>query len=226
MNDKYERLIPYYGEDNFNKLQQKRVLILGLGGVGGIVVEGLIRNGIINIGICDGDIVEFSNFNRQIIATDNNVNKSKVLAMKDRIIQINNEANITEYDFFIDENTIDKLDIENYDIVLDCIDDVKAKLLIIEKTKKYNIEIISCMGTANKTNPNAFKIADIIQTSYCPLAKKIRTELRKKNISNVKVCFSTEIPIETDIPLASQIYVVASSSFVIVKEAIDLLLNS
>ena len=226
MNDKYERLIPYYGEDNFNKLQQKRVLILGLGGVGGFVVEGLIRNGIINIGICDGDIVEFSNFNRQIIATDNNVNKSKVLAMKDRIIQINNEANITEYDFFIDENTIDKLDIENYDIVLDCIDDVKAKLLIIEKTKKYNIEIISCMGTANKTNPNAFKIADINQTSYCPLAKKIRTELRKKNISNVKVCFSTEIPIETDIPLASQIYVVASSSFVIVKEAIDLLLNS
>ena len=82
------------------------------------------------------------------------------------------------------------------------------------------------MGTANKTNPNAFKIADINQTSYCPLAKKIRTELRKKNISNVKVCFSTEIPIETDIPLASQIYVVASSSFVIVKEAIDLLLNS
>lgn len=226
MNDKYERLIPYYGEDNFKKLQQKRVLILGLGGVGGFVVEGLIRNGIINIGICDGDIVEFSNFNRQIIATDNNVNKSKVLAMKDRIIQINNEANITEYDFFIDENTIDKLDIENYDIVLDCIDDVKAKLLIIEKTKKYNIEIISCMGTANKTNPNAFKIADINQTSYCPLAKKIRTELRKKNISNVKVCFSTEIPIETDIPLASQIYVVASSSFVIVKEAIDLLLNS
>lgn len=226
MNDKYERLIPYYGEDNFKKLQQKRVLILGLGGVGGFVVEGLIRNGIINIGICDGDIVEFSNFNRQIIATDNNVNKSKVLAMKDRIIQINNEANITEYDFFIDENTIDKLDIENYDIVLDCIDDVKAKLLIIEKTKKYNIEIISCMGTANKINPNAFKIADINQTSYCPLAKKIRTELRKKNISNVKVCFSTEIPIETDIPLASQIYVVASSSFVIVKEAIDLLLNS
>ena len=225
MNDKYERLIPYYGEDNFKKLQQKRVLILGLGGVGGFVVEGLIRNGIINIGICDGDIVEFSNFNRQIMATDNNVNKSKVLAMKDRIIQINNEANITEYDFFIDENTIDKLDIENYDIVLDCIDDVKAKLLIIEKTKKYNIEIISCMGTANKTNPNAFKIADINQTSYCPLAKKIRTELRKKNISNVKVCFSTEIPIETDIPLASQIYVVASSSFVIVKEAIDLLLN-
>ena len=225
MNNKYERLIPYYGEENFKKLQQKKVLVLGLGGVGGFVVEGLIRNGILNIGICDGDIVEYSNFNRQIIATEANVSKSKVFAMKDRIIQINNEVNIYEYDFFINENTIDNLDIESYDIVLDCIDDVKAKLLVIEKAKKHNVEIISCMGTANKTDPNGFKIVDINQTSYCPLAKKIRTELKKKNISNVKVCFSTETPINTQIPLASQIYVVASSSFVIVKAAIEMLLS-
>ena len=91
--------------------------------------------------------------------------------------------------------------------------------------KKYDVEIISCMGTANKTDPNGFKIVDINQTSYCPLAKKIRTELKKKNISNVKVCFSTETPINTQIPLASQIYVVASSSFVIVKAAIEMLLS-
>ena len=181
--------------------------------------------GILNIGICDGDIVEYSNFNRQIIATEKNVNKSKVLAMKDRILDINDLVNIKEYDFFIDSETINNLDIENYDLVLDCIDDVKAKILIIEKTKKYNVEIISCMGTANKTDPNSFKIVDINQTSYCPLAKKIRTELKKKNISNVKVCFSTETPINTEIPLASQIFVVASSSFVIVKAAIELLLN-
>ena len=225
MNNKYERLIPYYGEENFKKLQQKKVLVLGLGGVGGFVVEGLIRNGILNIGICDGDIVEYSNFNRQIIATEANVNKSKVCAAKKRILDINDLVNIKEYDFFIDENTIDNLDIENYDIVLDCIDDVKAKLLVIEKAKKHNVEIISCMGTANKTDPNGFKIVDINQTSYCPLAKKIRTELKKKNISNVKVCFSTETPINTQIPLASQIYVVASSSFVIVKAAIEMLLS-
>ena len=225
MNNKYERLIPYYGEDNFKKLQQKKVLVLGLGGVGGFVVEGLVRNGILNIGICDGDIVEYSNFNRQIIATEKNVNKSKVLAMKNRILDINDLVNVKEYDFFIDSDTIDNLDIENYDLVLDCIDDVKAKILIIEKAKKYNVEIISCMGTANKTDPNGFKIVDINQTSYCPLAKKIRTELKKKNISNVKVCFSTEVPINTEIPLASQIYVVASSSFVIVKAAIDILLS-
>ena len=208
MKEKFERIIPYYGKEKFETLQSKKVLVFGLGGVGGYVVDGLIRNGILNIGICDGDKVELSNFNRQIIALESNLNKQKVNAMEERILDINSDVNVTKYD-----------------LIIDCIDDVKAKIMIIEKAKLSNVEIISCMGTANKNDPNAFKIVDINQTSYCPLAKKVRTELKKKNISNVKVCFSNEVINNNSNVLLSPLYVVASSSYVILKEAIKVLLS-
>jgi tRNA A37 threonylcarbamoyladenosine dehydratase len=225
MKEKFERIIPYYGKEKFETLQSKKVLVFGLGGVGGYVVDGLIRNGILNIGICDGDKVELSNFNRQIIALESNLNKQKVNAMEERILDINSDVNVTKYDFFVDENTINDIDFTKYDLIIDCIDDVKAKIMIIEKAKLSNVEIISCMGTANKNDPNAFKIVDINQTSYCPLAKKVRTELKKKNISNVKVCFSNEVINNNSNVLLSPLYVVASSSYVILKEAIKVLLS-
>ena len=225
MKEKFERIIPYYGKEKFETLQSKKVLVFGLGGVGGYVVDGLIRNGILNIGICDGDKVELSNFNRQIIALESNLNKQKVNAMEERILDINSDVNVTKYDFFVDENTINDIEFTKYDLIIDCIDDVKAKIMIIEKAKLSNVEIISCMGTANKNDPNAFKIVDINQTSYCPLAKKVRTELKKKNISNVKVCFSNEVINNNSNVLLSPLYVVASSSYVILKEAIKVLLS-
>ena len=214
-----------YSSDQLYKITTSKVLIIGLGGVGGLVSETLVRSGIINIDICDGDKVEESNFNRQIIANKYTLGKEKVDACEENMRSICDDLNIVKYNFMINEETINKIDFTKYDIVIDCIDDVKAKILIIEECKKNNIEIISSMGTANKSDPNSFKIMDINQTSYCPLAKKVRTELRKKQINNVKVCFSNEVPTSTNI-LVSPMYIVGSASFVICKYVIELLINS
>ena len=222
-NNKLVRL--NYSSEQKEKIITSKVLVIGLGGVGGLVTEVLVRSGIINIDICDGDIVEESNFNRQIIANKNILGKSKVDACEDMMRLICDDLNIVKYDFMINEKTISKINFTKYDIVVDCIDDVKAKILIIEECKKNNVEIISSMGTANKSDPNSFKIIDINQTSYCPLAKKVRTELRKKQINNVKVCFSNEVPTSNEI-LVSPMYIVGSASLVISKYVIELLINS
>lgn len=214
-----------YSSNQMQKLVSSRVLIIGLGGVGGLVCEALVRSGIVNIDICDGDKVEESNFNRQVIANKNTLGKAKVDACEEKMLSICDDLNIVKFNFMIDEETINKIDFSKYDIVVDCIDDVNAKILIIEKCKNNDIEIISSMGTANKNDPNGFKIMDINQTSYCPLAKKVRTELRKKQINNVKVCFSNEVPTSNNM-LVSQMYIVGSASFVIVKYVIDKLINS
>ena len=221
-NNKIVRL--NYTEIQLQKIIASRVLIIGLGGVGGLVCETLVRSGIENFGICDGDKVEESNFNRQVIANDSTLGLSKVDACEKMMKLISRQINIKKYDFMIDENTINQIDFNNYDLIIDCIDDVKAKVLIIEKCKLLSKEIISSMGTANKTDPNSFKIIDINQTSYCPLAKKVRIELRKKQINNVKVCFSNQIPQENGI-LVSPMYIVGSASFVISQYAINYLIN-
>lgn len=223
--EKFKRLLPYFTEDELNRLINARVLIIGLGGVGGLVVESLTRCAIGYFGIVDGDVVEKSNFNRQVIANNDSIGLSKVSAMEKLIHSINEDAIINKYDFFVDKDTLSLLDLENYDLVLDCIDDINAKIMIIEKCKKLGVEVLSCMGTANKTDPNRFRIVDINQTSYCPLAKKIRNELRKKNIDKVKVCFSDEV-IENKKSLASMMFIVGSASFIISKYAIDYLIKS
>ena len=223
--DKEIRLLNFLNAEELEKLHSKKILIIGLGGVGGLVSEALVRTGIINLDIVDGDKVEKSNFNRQIIAIDENIGLNKTTALSKRLKQIDKNLKIKEYPIFINEETIGQFDFAAYDLVLDCIDDVKAKVLIIEKCKKQGTEIISCMGTANKTDPNRFRIVDINQTSYCPLAKKVRSELRKKNIQNVKVCFSDEIPLLNQRILGSQMFIVGSASFVIAKEEIDYLIG-
>lgn len=223
--EKEIRLLNFFSAEELEKLHSKKVLIIGLGGVGGLVSEALVRTGIANLDIVDGDKVEKSNFNRQIIAIDENIGLNKTTALSNRLKQIDTDLNIKEYPIFINEETIRQFNFSAYDLVLDCIDDVKAKILIIGKCKKQGTEIISCMGTANKTDPNRFRIVDINQTSYCPLAKKVRSELRKKNIQNVKVCFSDEIPLLNQKILGSQMFIVGSASFVIAKEAIDYLIR-
>ncbi len=225
MLEKYQRLIPIYEEQGLMKLQRRHVLIVGLGGVGGFVVESLARTGIKSIDICDGDIIELSNFNRQIIAIDSNINVLKTEAFKKRIQEIDNEIKVNTYPFFIKENNIDEISFDNYDLVIDCIDDVEAKITLIKKCKEFNVEIISCMGTGNKSNPQKFKICDINQTYQCPLAKKVRTELKKLDIKNVKVCFSDEIPMKNEQRIiASQIFVVGSAGLLIASEAIKYLI--
>ena len=184
------------GEGSINTLKSKTILVFGCGGVGSYVIEGLVRTGISNFIIVDNDIVSKSNINRQIIATANTVGKSKVEVTKERILSINPSSNVKTFETFILEDSLETICFENVDYVVDCIDTISGKIAIIKKAKELNIPIISSMGTGNKLDPLQFKITDISKTSVCPLAKVMRYELKKRNIKNVKVLFSTEIPID------------------------------
>jgi tRNA A37 threonylcarbamoyladenosine dehydratase len=184
------------GEGSINTLKSKTILVFGCGGVGSYVIEGLVRTGISNFIIVDNDTVSKSNINRQIIATANTVGKSKVEVTKERILSINQAANVKTFETFILEDSLETICFENVDYVVDCIDTISGKIAIIKKAKELNIPIISSMGTGNKLDPLQFKITDISKTSVCPLAKVMRYELKKRNIKNVKVLFSTEIPID------------------------------
>ena len=184
------------GEGSINILKSKTILVFGCGGVGSYVIEGLVRTGISNFIIVDNDIVSKSNINRQIIATANTVGKSKVEVTKERILSINPSSNVKTFETFILEDSLETICFENVDYVVDCIDTISGKIAIIKKAKELNIPIISSMGTGNKLDPLQFKITDISKTSVCPLAKVMRYELKKRNIKNVKVLFSTEIPID------------------------------
>lgn len=184
------------GEGSINTLKSKTVLVFGCGGVGSYVIEGLVRTGISNFIIVDNDTVSKSNINRQIIATTNTIGKSKVEVTKERILSINPISNVLTYETFILEDSLETINFENVDYVVDCIDTISGKIAIIKKAKELNIPVISSMGTGNKLDPLQFKITDISKTSVCPLAKVMRYELKKRNIKNVKVLFSTETPID------------------------------
>ena len=194
---KFERTISLFGEENFAKLQNKSVLVFGVGGVGGYAVEALARSGIENFCLVDGDVVSESNINRQIIATTKTVGRAKVEVMKERILEINENAKVeTKQLFYLPENA-NELDFEKYDFVIDAIDTVTAKLDIIERAKSLNKKIISAMGAGNKIDCGAFKVADIFDTKVCPLAKVMRRELKKRGVESLKVVYSEEEPFNT-----------------------------
>lgn len=190
------------GKENLLKLQNSNLVIFGLGGVGSYVVEGLVRAGVQNISIVDKDIIDTTNINRQLIADTTTIGKSKVDVEEKRILDINPTAKIIKIKEFVDKNNIEKimnniLSLNNHiDYVVDAIDTISSKLEIIKYCKQNNINIISCMGTGNKLNANMFEIADINKTSVCPVAKIIRKELKKLEISSLKVLYSKEIPIK------------------------------
>ena len=198
------------GEDKLTKLQHSRVMIFGLGGVGSYVVEGLVRAGIENISIVDKDIVDITNINRQLIADTSTIGQPKVIAEKERILKINPNANINTIQDFVEETNIQSFFTQNVDYVIDAIDTVTSKISIIKYCYLNNIKIISCMGTGNKLDASKFQISDIFKTSVCPLAKVIRKELRKLNIPKLKVLYSTEQPIKTQIDTPASISFVPS----------------
>ena len=184
-----ERLI---GQENIEKLAAARVAVFGIGGVGGFTVEALARSGIGHIELVDHDTVALSNLNRQIIATHDTIGRDKVDVMKERILSINPDAEVTVHKcFFLPENK-DEFDFPKYTYVVDAVDTVTAKLTIIEEAKKAGVPVISSMGTGNKLDPTKFEVADISKTSVCPLAKVMRRELKKRGISHVKVVYSKE----------------------------------
>lgn len=182
------------GEKNETKLGSFKILVFGVGGVGGFVIEALVRAGIENITIVDNDVVSISNLNRQIIALYSTIGMPKVDVMRGRILGINPNVNVMALKQFVTKDNIKDFNLQDYDYVIDAIDNVTAKLAISEECFKNNIKIISCMGTGNKLNPDMFVIDDIFNSSVCPLAKVIRSELKKRNITKLNVLYSKEPP--------------------------------
>ena len=180
------------GEQGIDKLQQAKVLVFGVGGVGGFCVEALARSGVGELTIVDNDIVAESNINRQIIATWDTIGKSKVEVMKERIISINPDCNVNIREtFYLPENA-DLFHFEDYDYIVDAIDTVTAKIDIIVRAKVAGTRVISSMGAGNKLDPTKFVITDIYQTKVCPLAKVMRKELKNRKVKECKVVYSTE----------------------------------
>jgi tRNA A37 threonylcarbamoyladenosine dehydratase len=177
------------------KLQEATVAVFGIGGVGSYTVEALARSGVGGFALFDDDKVCLTNINRQLIATRKTVGKPKVEAMRDRILEINPSANVTLYPTFYTAENADEVDLSQFSYVVDAIDTVSSKLTLIEKAKAAGVPIISCMGAGNKLDPTKFEVADIYSTSVCPLARIMRNELRKRDISSLKVVYSKEPPL-------------------------------
>ena len=193
MMSKFDRTISLFGLEKFKIIEKTKVLIFGIGGVGGYVAEALARSGIKNFCLVDGDVVSESNINRQIIATTKTVGKKKVLAMKERLLEINPEITVETKDIFYKPGCED-IDFKEYDYIVDAIDMVSSKLDIIEKASKLNKKIISAMGAGNKIKTEPFIVADIFDTKVCPLAKVIRKELKERGVEKLKVVYSEEKP--------------------------------
>ncbi len=192
MADRFSRTALLLGDDAINKLKTKHVAVFGLGGVGGYVTEALARAGVGKITVTDNDVVSESNINRQIIALTSTVGKKKTELWKERIKDINPEAEVETLDMFVGRENADEIDFSAFDLVVDAVDTVTAKLVIIEKAKKEGCKVISAMGTGNKTRPELFRISDVSKTSVCPLARVMRKELKARGITGVKVLYSTE----------------------------------
>ncbi len=196
MLNQFSRTELIIGKQGLNKLKKAKVAVFGIGGVGSFVVEGLVRAGIYSFIIIDNDKISMTNINRQIHATTKTIGEYKTKIMKQRILEINPLANVeTIEEFYLPENS-DKIFNNSWTYIVDGIDTVTSKVDLVVKANKFNIPIISCMGTGNKLDPSQLKVADIYDTSVCPLAKIMRKELRKNNIKKLKVVYSTELPIE------------------------------
>lgn len=194
MDEKFSRTQLLIGDTAAEKLKNASVLIFGAGGVGSYVIEALVRSGIGRVDIVDGDTVDITNINRQLIATSKNIGQLKTEAAKSRALAINPELKTDTYPIFVTAENIDMFDFTKYDYVADAIDTVSSKLAIIEKATHENVKIISCMGAGNKLDPTKFEVADIYKTSVCPLARVMRYELKKRGIKKLPVVYSKEMP--------------------------------
>lgn len=212
MQDWLSRTEGLIGRENVEKLNNKKVAIFGIGGVGSYVVEALARVGIGRFILVDSDDISITNINRQIIATTRTIGEPKVEVAKERILEINNKAKVEIYKEFFTSNTKGILD-DSISYIVDAVDTVTAKIELVVRANKLDIPIISSMGTGNKLDPTRFEVSDIYKTSVCPLAKIMRKELKKRNISKLKVVYSKEDPIKTSISENGKI-VPASISFV------------
>ena len=221
-----ERLELLIGKDNINRIKKTNILVLGLGGVGGYVVESLIRSGIENITIVDYDSIELSNLNRQIITNFDNIGNLKTTEIKKRILSINKDVKIRIINEFIDLNNIDLL-FNDIDYLIDCCDTVNTKKIVIKQCLEKNTKFITCLGTGNKLDPEKLEIIDIRKTSYDPLAKKLRNWVEKEKIKGkIMCCSSTEVPINTSTKtIGSTSFVPGSAGLLIASYVIKDIIN-
>ncbi|HZK02381.1 MAG TPA: tRNA threonylcarbamoyladenosine dehydratase [Anaerovoracaceae bacterium] len=197
MSSQFERTELLIGAEGTAKLAKSRIAVFGIGGVGGYVVEALARSGVGYFDLFDGDVISLTNLNRQIIATHKTLGKYKVDAAKERIADINPNAEVRAHKVFYTVENAREVDLTFYDYIIDAIDTVSSKIELIVRAKAAGKPIISSMGAGNKMDPTVFMIDDIYNTSVCPLAKVMRRELRKRNIKNLKVVYSKEMPLTT-----------------------------
>lgn len=193
--NQYSRTELIIGKEGIEKLRNSKVAIFGIGGVGSFIVEALTRAGVGNFVLIDSDKVSISNLNRQLIATQKTIGQYKVDVAKERILDINPDANVVTYkDFFMPETSHEMID-DSIDYIVDAIDTITAKIELAVTANKMNIKIISAMGTGNKLDPTRFEVSDIYKTEMCPLAKVLRKELKARDIKHLKVVYSKEEPI-------------------------------
>ena len=192
MREEFFRTAMLLGEDAIQRLQNARVAVFGLGGVGGYTAEALARAGVGALDLIDNDEVSLSNINRQILATHSTVGLPKVEAAKRRVLDINPQANVTCWQVFYNQETAPQFDFTQYDYIVDAIDTVTGKLALVEQAVAAGTPIICCMGTGNKLDPARFEVSDISKTTMCPLARVMRKELGKRGIKHLKVVYSKE----------------------------------
>ena len=194
MQNQYSRTQLLLGAEAMEKLKGARVAVFGIGGVGGYVCEGLVRSGVGAFDLVDDDKVCLTNLNRQIIATRKTVGKYKVDVMRERMLEINPDCDVRVHKCFYLPETAAEFNFSDYDYVVDAVDTVTAKVTLVLEAQKAGVPIISCMGAGNKLDPSRFRVADIYKTQGCPLARVMRTALRKRGVKKLKVVYSDEIP--------------------------------
>ena len=220
MDNRFSRTEALLGEKAMERLKKARVAVFGIGGVGGHVVDALVRSGVGAVDIVDSDKVCLSNLNRQIIATESSIGKYKVDVMKERILDINPEAVVNVHKCFYLPETKDEFDFSQYSYVVDAVDTVTAKIQLVMEAAEACVPIISSMGAGNKLDPTAFQVADIYKTSVCPLAKVMRRELKKRGIKKLKVVYSREQPVVKNAVPASVAFVPSVAGLIIAGEVI------
>ena len=198
MDNKFSRTEMLIGNEGMEKLNNAKVAVFGIGGVGSFVCEGLARSGVGNFVLVDYDKIDESNINRQLIATLKTIGKYKVDLMKERILEINPDANVEVYKEFYMADSTEDIITKDLSYAVDCVDTIMAKIAIICNCNAIDVPVISSMGTGNKLDSTMFEVADIYETSVCPLARIMKKDLRKRNIEKLKVVYSKENPINTN----------------------------
>ena len=220
MKDYFSRTSLLIGDDAIQKLKNKHIAIFGIGGVGSYVLEAIARCGVEKLTIVDKDVVDITNINRQLIALNSTIGKAKVDVAKIRVLDINPNAIVDAKNIFFNTETLNEFNFKTFDYIIDAIDTITSKLLLIEKAKEFDVPIISCMGTGGKLNPSLFEVTDIKKTHTCPLAKVMRKELKERGIYNLKVVFSPEQPVKAGEIIPSISFVPSSAGLLIASEVI------